>query len=284
MISPLTTLSTGNTIPVVGYGTWQISDPAQAASGVKAAIDAGYRHIDTAAVYGNEEAVGRGIAQALADSDLTRADLFITTKLWNDHRGYDAAIAGMDESLNKLGLDYVDLYLIHWPANSRQYSTWRDVNASTWSGMEHLHADGKARAIGVSNFMRMHLEALLDDASVAPAVNQIELHPGFGQWDAAQYSREQGLVVEAWSPLGSGRVIDDPALVDVARQVGRTPAQVALRWLMQRDCVVLPKSVTPERIRANIDVFDFALSSEQMQAIEAVRDDTDHNDPDTVTF
>lgn len=278
-------LASGTAIPGVGYGTWQVTDAAQARAGVAEAIKAGYRHIDTAAIYGNEAAVGDGIRDGLEAAGLDRADLFVTTKLWNDHRGRDAALAGFDESLARLGLDYVDLYLIHWPANSRQHpSDWRALNASTWKGLEEIYASGRAKAIGLSNFMRMHLEALLADASVAPMVNQIELHPGFGQWDAAEASKAAGLVVEAWSPLGSGRALSDPALGEVAAEIGRTPAQVALRWLIQQDIVVLPKSVTPERIRSNTRVFDFELTSAQMDKVATVRDDVDHSDPDQVDF
>ncbi|MBS6071176.1 MAG: aldo/keto reductase [Actinomyces urogenitalis] len=280
-----TPLAHNTQMPMIGYGTWQVTDAAQATAGVKEAIAAGYRHIDTAAVYGNEEAVGRGIAEGLAEAGLSRKDLFVTTKLWNDHRGHDAALAGIEESLSRLGLDYVDLYLIHWPANSRQHpQDWRALNASTWSGMEEIYASGRARAIGVSNFTRKHLEALLSDASVAPMVNQIELHPGFGQWDTAECSKANGLAVEAWSPLGSGRVLGDPALGAVAAQIGRTPAQVALRWLLQQDIAILPKSVTPERIRSNAELFDFELSPAQMEAVRAVVDDTEHSDPDQVDF
>lgn len=279
------TLTNGIGIPGVGYGTWQVTDAAQARAGVAEAIKAGYRHIDTAAVYGNEEAVGQGIRDGLEATGLERSDIFVTTKLWNDHRGRDAALAGFDESLARLGLDYVDLYLIHWPANTRQHpEDWRTLNASTWKGLEEIYASGRAKAIGVSNFQRKHLEALLADASVAPMVNQIELHPGFGQWDAAEASREAGLVVEAWSPLGSGRALGDPVLGAVAAELGRTPAQVALRWLIEQDIVVLPKSVTPERIRSNTQIFDFSLTAEQAARIAAVDDGGEHPDPDSVDF
>ena len=275
----------GGSIPIIGYGTWQITDADQAVAGVLAAITAGYRHIDTAAVYRNEEAVGRGIARALERTGLERTDLFVTTKVWNDRRGHDQALAAFEESLGRLGLDYVDLYLVHWPANAAQHpNDWREINASTWSALEELHRDGRARAIGVSNFLPHHLAALIEDARVAPMVNQIELHPGFGQWEAAEASKAAGLIVEAWSPLGSGRVLHDPVLVEVAEQLGRTPAQVALRWLVQQDLVVLPRSVNPERIAANAELFDFELDPGQMSAIAGIRDGADHADPDRVDF
>ncbi|QPL04869.1 MULTISPECIES: aldo/keto reductase [Actinomyces] len=288
MITSLTDtlpLSDGNAIPAIGYGTWQVTDDEQAVSAVKTAITAGYRHIDTAAYYGNEAAVGRAIAEALADNGLAREDLFVTTKLWNTRRGHDEALRAFDESARLLGLDYVDLYLIHWPANSRQHpEDWAEVNASTWSAFEELKAAGRVRSIGVSNFMPRHLQALLAGADEPPVVNQIELHPGFGQWQAAAASREAGLVVEAWSPLGSGTVLSDPVLAAVADETGRTPAQVALRWLLQQDVVVLPKSVTPERIVANAELFNFELSDEQMAAVSAIDDGLEHHDPDQVTF
>lgn len=284
-LSDTKSLANGTRIPGVGYGTWQVTDAAQARAGVAQAIAAGYRHIDTAAVYENEEAVGQGIRDGLEANGLTREDLFVTTKLWNDHRGHDAALAGFDESLTRLGLDYVDLFLIHWPANTRQHpEDWRALNASTWKGLEEIYASGRAKAIGVSNFQRKHLEALLADASVAPMVNQIELHPGFGQWDAAAAAQAAGMVVEAWSPLGSGRVLGDPVLGEVAAELGRTPAQVALRWLIEQDIVVLPKSVTPERIRSNTQIFDFSLTPEQAARITAINDGAEHADPDTVDF
>ncbi|MCL3777646.1 MULTISPECIES: aldo/keto reductase [unclassified Actinomyces] len=278
-------LADGNAIPAIGYGTWQVADGERAVAAVKAAIAAGYRHIDTAAAYGNEAAVGRAIAEALEDNGLVREDLFVTTKLWNSRRGHDEALRAFDESARLLGLDHVDLYLIHWPASSRQHpEDWAEVNAATWRAFEELKAEGRARSIGLSNFMPRHLQALLAVAHEQPVVNQLELHPGFGQWQAAEASRQAGLVVEAWSPLGSGAVLGDPALTAVAAEVGRTPAQVALRWLLQQDVVVLPKSVTPERIVANTELFDFELSDEQMAAVAAIDDGAEHHDPDQVTF
>lgn len=288
MISSLTDtlpLSDGHAIPAIGYGTWQVTDGEQAVSAVKTAIAAGYRHIDTAAYYGNEASVGRAIAEAIQDNGLAREDLFVTTKLWNTRRGHDEALRSFDESAGRLGLDYIDLYLIHWPANSRQHpEDWSQINASTWSAFEELKAAGRVRSIGVSNFMPRHLQALLAGADEQPVVNQIELHPGFGQWQAAAASQEAGLVVEAWSPLGSGKVLGDSVLAAVAAETGRTPAQVALRWLVQQGVVVLPRSVTPERIVANAALFDFELSEAQMTAVSAIDDGLEHLDPDQVTF
>lgn len=292
-------LSNGNEIPGVGYGTWQITDASQATEGVKAAIRDGYRHIDTAAAYGNEEAVGKGIAEALEENGLTRKDLFITTKLWKeDFLGAviedaetstedlpglkEAAVAAFETSLAQLGLDYVDLYLIHWPANAKGYDNWREINAILWSALEEVYRAGKARAIGVSNFLEHHLQALIEDGDVPPMVNQIEYHLGFAQKAAADYAAANGLVVEAWSPLGSGKVLDNEVLGQVADSLGKTPAQVALRWLLQKDIVVLPKSVTPERIASNAELFDFELDAAQMATLDAIEIDGDHMDPDTI--
>ncbi|MER7948801.1 aldo/keto reductase [Streptomyces sp. NPDC096079] len=253
---PTVTLNNGVEIPQLGFGVFQVADDATTAA-VTAALDAGYRSIDTAAVYGNEAGVGR----ALGSSGLAREDLFVTTKLWNADQGYDATLRAFDSSLAKLGLDYVDLYLIHWPTPAR------DLYRDSWRALERLAEEGRIRAAGVSNFQPEHLRRLMDGATLTPAVNQIELHPALQQAELRAFHDEHGIATEAWSPLAQGAVLDDPAIVAIAAAHGKSPAQVVIRWHLQLGNVVIPKSVTPARIRANIDVFDFVLTDEEMAAI-----------------
>ncbi|MGV9276784.1 aldo/keto reductase [Streptomyces griseosporeus] len=270
---PPITLNNGVEMPQLGFGVWQVPDD-EAERAVATALQAGYRSIDTAAIYGNEEGTGR----AIAASGLPREDIFVTTKLWNSDQGYDSTLRAFDTSLAKLGLDYVDLYLIHWPLPGRG----RYVD--TYKAFEKLHADGRIRAIGVSNFLPEHLERLIAETSVIPAVNQIELHPYLQQHAAREYHAEQGIATEAWSPLGSGKgLLEVPAIVAIARKHGRTPAQVVLRWHLQTGNVVIPKSVTPSRIEENISVFDFSLDDEDLAAISALNEDR-RLGPDPATF
>lgn len=269
---PTVTLNNGVTMPQLGFGVFQVPDEETTAA-VGSALTAGYRSIDTAAVYGNE----RGVGRALAASGLDRDELFVTTKLWNADQGYDAALAGFDASLDKLGLDHVDLYLIHWPAPAL------DRYSDTWRAFEKLLADGRTRAIGVSNFRPAHLERLLDKASVVPAVNQIELHPGLQQRESRDFHARHGIRTEAWSPLAQGAVLGDDAITSIAARHGRSPAQVVLRWHLQTGNVVIPKSVTESRIRENLDVFGFALSERELDAIGALdRGLRTGPDPDTL--
>ncbi|MEU2508444.1 aldo/keto reductase [Streptomyces sp. NPDC007863] len=253
---PTVTLNNGVEIPQLGFGVFQVADDATTAA-VTAALDAGYRSIDTAAVYGNEAGVGR----ALAGSGIAREELFVTTKLWNADQGHDATLRAFDASLAKLGLDYVDLYLIHWPTPAR------DLYRDSWRALERLAEEGRIRAAGVSNFQPEHLRRLLDDATLTPAVNQIELHPALRQSELRAFHREHGIATEAWSPLAQGAVLDDPAIEAIAAAHGTSPAQVVIRWHLQLGNVVIPKSVTPARIRANFDVFGFVLTDEEMAAI-----------------
>nr|WP_225320527.1 aldo/keto reductase [Streptomyces luteolifulvus] len=250
-------------MPQLGFGVWQVPDD-EAERAVATALETGYRSIDTAAIYGNEEGTGK----AVAASGIPREDIFVTTKLWNSDQGYDSTLRAFDASLDKLGLEYVDLYLIHWPVPSK------DKYVDTYKAFEKLLADGRARAIGVSNFLPEHLERLIGETSVIPAVNQIELHPRLQQLAAREYHAEQGIATEAWSPLGSGKgLLEVPAIVAIAQKHGRSPAQVMLRWHLQLGNIVIPKSVTPSRIKENIEVFDFSLDAEDLAAISALNEE-----------
>ncbi|MFD3532646.1 aldo/keto reductase [Streptomyces sp. NPDC058664] len=269
---PTVTLNNGVKIPQLGFGVFQVSDEETTAA-VGHALRAGYRSIDTAAIYGNEAGVGR----ALAASGIARDELFVTTKLWNADQGYDSTLRAFDDSLAKLGLDHVDLYLIHWPAPAR------DLYVDSWRALEKLVADGRVRAAGVSNFRPAHLQRLLDGSDLVPAVNQIELHPAFQQRELRALHADRSIATEAWSPLAQGAVLADPALAEVAARHGKSPAQVVLRWHLQLGNIVIPKSVTPERIRENIDVFDFALSAEEMDTLGGLdRGLRTGPDPDTL--
>ncbi|WP_330285213.1 aldo/keto reductase [Streptomyces sp. NBC_00588] len=260
-------------MPQLGFGVWQVPDD-EAERAVATALEAGYRSIDTAAIYGNEAGTGR----AIAASGVPREDIFVTTKLWNRDHGYDATLRAFDVSLGKLGLEYVDLYLIHWPTPAR------DKYVDTYKAFEKLHADGRVRAIGVSNFEPEHLRRLIEETSVIPAVDQIELHPHLQQHAAREFHAEQGIATEAWSPLGSGKgLLEVPAIVAIAQKHGRTPAQIVLRWHLQIGNIVIPKSVTPSRIKENIEVFDFSLDTEDLAAISALNEDRRlGGDPNTV--
>ncbi|MER7665623.1 MULTISPECIES: aldo/keto reductase [unclassified Streptomyces] len=270
---PSITLNNGVEMPQLGFGVWQVPDD-EATQTVSTALEAGYRSIDTAAAYGNEEGTGR----AIAESGIPREDLFVTTKLRNGDQGYDATLRAFDTSLTKLGLDHVDLYLIHWPLPSR------GLYVETYKAFEKLLADGRTRAIGVSNFLPEHLEHLIAETSVVPAVNQIELHPQLQQTASRDVHAQHGIATEAWSPLGSGRgLLDVPTVVAVARKHDRTPAQVVLRWHLQVGNVAIPKSVTPSRIRENLDVFDFELDGDDLAAFAAL-DEGKRLGPDPATY
>lgn len=269
------TLNDGNSIPQVGLGVWQTPNDG-AVPAVKAALDAGYRHVDTAAVYENEEGVGEGIRQ----SGLDRKDVFLTTKLWNNDQGYDATPKAFEASLKRLGTDYVDLYLIHWP------SPHRGLFVDTWKAFIKLKEEGRVKSIGVSNFYPEHLEKIIAETGVAPVINQIELHPDFQQRDARAFHDKHEIVTQSWSPLGQGKLLGHPVIGEIAKRMGRSPAQVIIRWHIDNGLVVIPKSVTPSRIAENFNVFDFTLSAEDLEALHGL--DTSRArigpDPKTASF
>jgi diketogulonate reductase-like aldo/keto reductase len=259
MIVPSVTLNNGVAIPQVGLGVFEVPDEGTQAN-VEKALELGYRHVDTAAAYYNEVGVGAG----LRASGLPREDVFLTTKLRNGDQGFEQALRAFEDSRRELGVDYVDLYLIHWPVPSK------GLYVETWRALEKLLSDGAVRAIGVSNFLPDHLDRLVAETDVVPAVNQVEVHPRFQQAAVQEKCREHGIVVEAYSPLGRGADLEAPAVVSIATDVGVTPAQVVLRWAVQQEIVVIPKSVSPERQATNIDLFSFELSDEQMAQVAAL--------------
>lgn len=268
-------LNDGARIPQVGLGVWQTPND-EAAPAVKAALSAGYRHVDTAAVYENEEGVGEGIRQ----SGIDRSEIYLTTKLWNTEQGYDQTLKAFDASLKRLGTDYVDLYLIHWP------SAHRGLFVDTWKAFVKLKEEGRAKSIGVSNFYPEHIEKIVAETGVTPAINQIELHPDFQQREARAFHEKHGIATQSWSPLGQGKLLGHPAIADIAAKLGRTPAQVIIRWHIDNGLVVIPKSVTPSRIAENFNVFDFKLSAEDLDTLNGL-DDAGARigpDPKTATF
>ncbi|WP_132048395.1 aldo/keto reductase [Curtobacterium sp. PhB136] len=252
-------LRDGRSVPAIGFGVYKVDD-AEAAVAVGTALDAGYRHVDTAEMYGNETGVGK----AIRASGLDRDDVFVTTKVWNTNQGRDETLRAFDASLDRLGLDAVDLYLIHWPAAAN------DRYVDTWRALVELRESGRARSVGVSNFQVPHLERIIAETGQVPAVNQVERHPWLPQRELIDFHRRHDIVTEAWSPLGRGRLIEDPVLVGIADAHGVSVAQVLVRWNVQQGVVVLPKSVTPSRIRSNIDVDGFALTDDELTAIAAL--------------
>ncbi len=252
------TLNNDVKMPGFGLGVYKVEDGKTVVDAVKAALQHGYRSIDTASYYENEEGVG----QAIRESGVPRENIFVTTKVWNDEQGYHETKQAFARSLQKLGLDYLDLYLIHWPA--------RDLYTETWRAMEELYNEGKVRAIGVSNFHQQHLEHLLENAEVKPVVNQVEYHPHLTQTALHSYCKIEAIQLEAWAPLKRGRLLEDPTLAEIGHKYGKTPAQVILRWDIQHDIITIPKSTNPERIAANADVFDFSLTDEEMRLIDAM--------------
>jgi diketogulonate reductase-like aldo/keto reductase len=256
-------LNDGQKLPTVGFGTYK-SKGQEGIEAVSTAISSGYSLIDTAAVYGNEETVGKGIKA----SGASREDIFVTTKLWRENLGYESTKKEFEKSLNRLDLKYIDLYLIHWPANAKNYDNWQKTNADTWRAMEELQAEGKIKSIGVSNFFQEHLEALFETAKVIPAVNQIEFHPGYWQQELVSYCKKQNITLEAWSPLARGKVFENEVLKEIAKAHNKSVSQVCLRWIIQHEVIAIPKSTNPERIQENIELFGFELTSAEMEKID----------------
>ncbi len=274
-------LANGVEIPCIGFGTWQTPEGETAVQAVRCAIEAGYIHIDTAQAYGNEASVG----EAIRLSGVPREELFITTKLWNTKHSYDLTMSSFEESMDKLGLDYLDLFLIHWPNPIHFRDNWEQANAESWRAMEELVDAGRIRAIGVSNFLPHHLEALAKTARIVPQVNQIRLCPGDTADETVAYCRDHQILVEAYSPLGTGRIFDVPEMQAMAKKYGRSIAQICVRWSLQRGYLPLPKSVTPSRIKENLKVFDFTLSDEDVRLIADLKGCVGYaNDPDTTGF
>lgn len=274
-------LSNGQTIPVIGFGTWQAPDGVVAEKAVTDALAAGYRHIDTAAIYKNEASVGR----AIKNSGIRREDLFITTKLWNDCHTFEKATEAIDDSLDRLGIDYIDLYLIHWPNPLEIRGEYGKYNAESWRAMEAAVKAGKIKSIGVSNFRPHHLKELLKTAKVKPVVNQIFLNPSDHQSEVVEFCQEHDILLEAYSPLGTGEILTLSELNDIAKRYKKTSAQVVLRWSLQKGFLPLPKSVTKERIKENLAIFDFELSKSDMKLLDQLEGKAGFaKDPDNVSF
>ncbi|RDU22354.1 aldo/keto reductase [Anaerosacchariphilus polymeriproducens] len=262
------TLNNGVEIPCLGLGTWKVPFE-QVVPAVKEAIKIGYRHIDTATSYGNEAGVG----QAIQECGVPREQLFITSKLWNPHQGYESTHEAFQRTLNELGLDYLDLYLIHWPIGKEfPKEQWKELNQATWKAFEELYEAGKIRAIGVSNFLPHHLENLMESAKIQPMVDQLEIHPGMLQENAVSYAKEKNMLVEAWSPLSTGKLFELKELKDLASKYNRTVAQVCLRWNLQKGHLPIPKTVTPSRMIENSKIFEFSISPEDMKLIDELTD------------
>jgi len=272
-----TTLHNGVKMPWFGLGVYKAQDGEEVIQAVKTAIKNGYRSIDTAAVYKNEKGVGQAVREALEESGLSRDDLFITSKVWNADQGYESTLAAFEITMTKLGLDQLDLYLVHWPVNGKYKDTWR--------ALEQLYKDGRVRAIGVSNFHVHHLQDLLPDAEIKPMVNQVEYHPRLAQLELSAFCKEQGIQLEAWSPLMQGKLLDNLTLQEVANKHGKSIAQVILRWDLQNGVVTIPKSTTEHRIIENADVFNFELSAEDMEQINGLNENLRNGpDPDNFNF
>ena len=267
------TLHNGVKMPQLGFGVFKVKNGNETVESVKKAMEVGYRAIDTAAIYENEEGVG----QAIRECGVPREELFITSKVWNTEQGYETTLKAFEDSLNRLGLEYLDLYLIHWPGKDKYLETWR--------ALEKLYKDGKVKSIGVSNFHVHHLENLLANSEVKPVVNQIELHPLLTQVEIRDYCAKHEIKVESWSPLGRGNVLEEPTINHIAKKHGKSSAQVLIRWHLQHDLVVIPKSITPSRIKENAQVFDFSLSLNEMNQIDALnKNERFGSNPDELLF
>lgn len=274
-------LSNGVEIPCIGFGTWQTPNGDVAVSSVLSALQAGYSHIDTAQGYGNEESVGTAVKK----SGIDRKEIFITSKLNNSEHGYQKTLDAFEETMKKLGMDYIDLFLIHWPNPIAFRDHWQEANAGTWKAFEELYNAGRIRSIGISNFHPHHIEELMKTATIAPMVNQIRLCPGDTQDEVVDYCRSRNILLEAYSPLGVGKIFDVPEMQALAEKYGKSIAQICIRWSLQRGYLPLPKSVTPARIKENAEVFDFELSADDVQRIADLKGVVGYSaDPDTTTF
>ena len=275
------TLSNGVNIPCVGFGTWQTPNGETATNSVLEAIKCGYRHIDTAACYGNEESVGKAIKL----SGINREDLFVTSKLWNTDQGYESTLKAFNKTIKDLDLDYLDLYLIHWPVVKGHKEDWEKSICETWKAFEKLYSDGKIRAIGVSNFKPHHLKVIFENCNIKPMVNQIELHPSHNQDETVKFCRNNNILVEAWGPLSTGRIFKVKEMQDIADKYSKSIAQITLRWHIQNEILPLPKSVTPSRIKENSMIFDFELLKEDMELIQNLKGcEGSGVNPDNINF
>ncbi len=274
-------LADGNFIPCIGFGTYKIEDPGVAYRSVADALEVGYRHIDTAAIYNNEKSVGA----AVRDSGIDRKDVFVTTKVWANELGYDRASRAIDASLKRLGMDYVDMCLIHWPANAKNYSDWQAINADTWRALEQAKMDGKVKTIGVSNFLVSHLTSLEENCRILPAVDQIEYHPGCLNADTVGYCKANNILVQAWSPIGRGRLLGDHLLEGIAHKYNKSVAQICIKFALANGVLPLPKSTHKDRMIQNLDVFDFELDWTDIGDIESMEDNRRYGShPDEQNF
>ena len=262
-------LNNGTSIPMFGYGTYKIKDQSEAYNSVKLALKNGYRHIDTAAFYENEKFVANAIKDFMKETNISREDIFVTSKVWKTELGYEKTLAAFEKTMEEMQMDYLDLYLVHWPASYAFDDDWKNTNRDTWKAMTEIYKSGRVKAIGVSNFLTHHLETIID-MEITPAVNQIEINPGFLQKETVDYCQSHDILVEAWSPLGRGKSLSHPLLEELASKYGKTVAQIILRWDVQHGIVPLPKSVNESRIIENADVFDFELSADDMMGIDDI--------------